>query len=170
MRPSSGWRPGGNSGSRPTGHRVRLKDPAGARQRSAASRSAMWPIRDHSEGHSSFRSLRPAAMRTVPENDLAAPPLTWTFVWAMRVLIPRPLPCEGDRASNACAVLCAKPQVSGHFGRPGMTTIDPLFPTSRGFFAGRFALVADQPRPVRALCVQGAWRTYLVDWCHATNW
>ena len=35
-------------------------------------------------------------MRTVPAPEGAAPPLTWTFVWAMRVLIPRPLPCEGS--------------------------------------------------------------------------
>ena len=71
--------------------------PLPARQRSAMSKVAMRPSpRAHSETRSRFRSLRPAAMRTVPVIEGSAPPLTWTFMWAMRVLIPRPLPCEGS--------------------------------------------------------------------------
>ena len=38
------------------------------------------------------------------------------YEWAMRVLIPRPLPCEGGRDHFTDVLLRAKPQVRGGFG------------------------------------------------------
>jgi hypothetical protein len=56
----------------------------------------------------------------------------------MRVLIPRPLPCEGKMSKVLTSHGFTKDQVRGHILGPRVTSCDPLFPNFRGFFAGHF--------------------------------